>query len=118
MNHLLFQESYLKDIITKGPVVIEEDVWIGSNVVVLSGVTIGRGSIIGAGSIVNSNIPRYSIVGGNPARVIKKRFDETKINIIEKIEWWKWDVEKIKSHKNLFEIDVCENAINVLENVK
>ena len=91
-----------KDVFSKGDILIEEDVWIGSNVSILSGVNIGRGSIIGAGSVVTKNIPPYSIVVGNPAKVIKRRFNEEKINYLEKIEWWKWDYEKIKKSRELF----------------
>lgn len=59
--------------ITSKPVVIEDDVWLGYNVVVLPGVTIGQGSVIGAGSVVTKDIPPYSVVVGNPAKVVKKR---------------------------------------------
>ena len=58
------------------PITIEDDVWIGANVIILKGVTIGRGSIVGAGSVVTSNIPRYSIAIGSPAKMIKQRFGE------------------------------------------
>jgi acetyltransferase-like isoleucine patch superfamily enzyme len=62
-------------------VVVEDDVWIGHGAIVLSGVTIGRGSIVAAGAVVTKDVPRYSIVGGNPAQVIRDRF--TKIEIAE-----------------------------------
>jgi acetyltransferase-like isoleucine patch superfamily enzyme len=57
----------------KSQVIIEDDCWLGANVIVLSGVTIGKGSVIGAGSVVTKDIPRFSVVAGNPARVIKNR---------------------------------------------
>lgn len=97
-----FKLDSQKDVFSKGDIIIEEDVWIGSNVSILSGVNIGRGSIIGAGSVVTKNIPPYSIVVGNPAKIIKKRFNDDKIRYLEKIEWWKWNYEKIKKNKKLF----------------
>ena len=61
------------------PVVIEDDVWVGSRVIILKGVTIGRGSVIAAGSVVTRSIPPYSICAGVPARVLKPRFDEAQL---------------------------------------
>lgn len=103
INGHIFQENLEKDIFSKGDIVIEDDVWIGSNTIILSGVKIGRGSIIGAGSIVTKDIPSYSIVGGNPAKVIRKRFDENSINELESSRWWTWSVEEIKNKRNFFE---------------
>jgi len=68
----------------KGPINIGDDVWIGEDSLILSGVTVGQGAIIAARSVVVKNVPPYSIVGGNPAKVIKKRFDEETINILIK----------------------------------
>jgi len=62
------------------PVIIEDDVWIGSNATILKGVTVGRGSIIGAGSVVVKDVPPYSVCAGNPARVIRMRFTDEEIN--------------------------------------
>jgi acetyltransferase-like isoleucine patch superfamily enzyme len=66
----------------KGPIKIGDDVWIGEDSLILSGVTIGQGAVIAARSVVVKNVPPYSIVGGNPAKIIKKRFDEKTINIL------------------------------------
>jgi virginiamycin A acetyltransferase len=71
-----------KDSMSKGPIIIEDEVWLGYGAIILSGVRIGRGAIVGAGSVVTRNIPPYSIVAGNPARIIRYRFSET---VIEKI---------------------------------
>lgn len=72
--------------LSKGPIVLEDDVWIGCNALILSGVTIGRGAIVGAGAVVAKDIPPYSIVVGNPARIVKKRFDEKTIEyLLEKM---------------------------------
>ncbi|MFA6402601.1 MAG: CatB-related O-acetyltransferase [Salinivirgaceae bacterium] len=102
INHLVFHDDFGKDIQTKGPVIIGEDVWIGSNSVILAGVNIGRGSIIGAGSIVTKDIPPYSIVYGNPAKIQSKRFDDKTIDFLEKLEWWNWDTSKLLENKKIF----------------
>ena len=87
---MIYRDNLKSDYISKGNVIIEEDVWIGSNAVILSGVRIGRGGVVAAGSIVTKNVPRYSIVAGNPAKVIKYRFDEETIRKLESSEWWHW----------------------------
>jgi acetyltransferase-like isoleucine patch superfamily enzyme len=76
---------------TKGDVIIGNDVWIGSNVTIMSGITIGDGSIIAANSHVTKNIEPYSIVGGNPARLIRYKFEKEQIEKLLKIKWWEWD---------------------------
>lgn len=91
-----------KDTYTKGDIVLEDDVWIGTNSVILSGVKIGRGSIIGAGSVVTSDIPSYSIVTGNPGKVIKSRFSNSTIKILENSKWWEWEIDLIKENFDLF----------------
>lgn len=90
------------DIITKGDILIEEDVWIGASATILSGVKIGRGSIIGANSVCNRTIDRYSIVAGVPVKVLKKRFSEKKISEIEVTKWWNWDIKKMQKNANFF----------------
>lgn len=79
----------------KGDTVIGNDVWIGQNVTILAGVSIGDGAIIGANSVIGSNVEPYSIVVGNPAKLIRKRFDEELINIMLKLKWWDLPHEKI-----------------------
>jgi len=80
----------------KGDIVVGNDVWIGYEAVILSGVHIGDGAIIGARAVVTRDVPPYTIVGGVPAKEIKKRFDEETIQKLQRIEWWNWPVEKIR----------------------
>ena len=79
----------------KGDIVIGNDVWIGYEAVILSGVTIGDGAIIGARAVVTKDVPPYTIVGGVPAKPIRKRFDEESITQLLEMRWWDWPQEKI-----------------------
>lgn len=81
---------------------IGNDVWIGSHVSILEGVTIGDGAIIAAGSIVVKDVPAYSIVGGVPAKIIRKRFSDTEISKLLQLKWWFWSQEKIKDNLEKF----------------
>lgn len=98
----IFKENPKNEIISKGSVIIGNDVWIGVNVTIMSGVKIGDGSVIGAGSIVTKDVPPYAIVGGNPAKVLKYRFSEERIEQLLKLQWWYWTKEKIVKNKELF----------------
>ncbi|MGH9084630.1 MAG: CatB-related O-acetyltransferase [Acidimicrobiales bacterium] len=80
----------------KGDVIIGNDVWIGTGALILSGVTIGDGSVIGAGAVVGRSVPPYAVVVGNPAEVVRKRFDEHTIGRLLRIRWWDWDDSKIE----------------------
>lgn len=79
----------------KGDIVIGNDVWIGYEAVILSGVTIGNGAIIGTRAVVTKDVPPYTIVGGIPAKPIRKRFDDETIEKLEGLQWWDWNEEKI-----------------------
>lgn len=79
----------------KGEIIIGNDVWIGYEAVIMSGVTIGDGAIIGARSVVTKDIPPYTIVGGVPARQIRRRFSEETIAALLELKWWDWPREKI-----------------------
>lgn len=79
----------------KGDIIIGNDVWIGYEAVILPGVTIGDGAAIGCRAVVTKDVPPYTIVGGVPAKPIRKRFDEETIKELQKIKWWDWPEEKI-----------------------
>lgn len=79
----------------KGDIIIGNDVWIGYGAVILAGVTIGDGAVIGTHAVVTKDVPPYTIVGGIPAKPIKKRFLQENINTLLKLKWWDWSKEKI-----------------------
>lgn len=85
-----------KETITRSRCTIADDVWIGHNAIILPNATeIGRGAVIAAGAVVTRSVPPYAIVGGNPARVIKMRFDPELIEKIEATKWWEWDRKEL-----------------------
>lgn len=83
---------------SKGPIIVDDDVWIGMNVIILSGVHVGKGAVIAAGAVVNKDIPPYAIAAGNPATVKKYRFDKSLCNELEKINYSKINNNFIKEH--------------------
>lgn len=82
----------------KGNIIIGNDVWIGYDAIILSGVTIGDGAIIGARAVVTKDVPPYTIVGGVPAKAIRKRFDEKTIKSLLNLKWWHWPEERITAN--------------------
>ena len=84
-----------------GDIIIENDVWVGARSTIMSGVKISNGAVVAAGSVVTKDVPPYTIVGGNPARIIKYRFDESQIEKLLKISWWDWDEDKIRENAEL-----------------
>jgi acetyltransferase-like isoleucine patch superfamily enzyme len=86
---------------TNGSVIIENDVWIASNVTIMSGVLIGSGSVVANNSHVVKDVEPYSIVGGNPAKHIKFRFNPNQIDNLLSIKWWDWPEEKINANLDL-----------------
>lgn len=80
----------------KGDITLGNDVWIGYEAVILAGVTIGDGAIIGARAVVTRDVPPYAIVGGVPARLIRRRFDEATIESLLALQWWDWEPERIR----------------------
>ncbi len=79
----------------RGDTIIGNDVWIGTDAVILPGVTVGDGAIIGAKAVVASDVPAFAVAAGNPARAVKRRFDEATIDALLAIAWWHWPAEKI-----------------------
>ena len=103
--------------VTRGQIIIGSDVWIGDNVCLMGGVRIGNGAVIGANTVVAKDIPPYAVAVGNPARIIKYRFDEETIRRLQKIKWWNWSAEKIEAHRAFLEggdmegfLAACERA--------
>jgi len=96
---------------TKGPICVEDDVWIGENAIILSGCKIGRGSVIGAGSIVSTDIPEYSIYAGN--RILKRRFNEDEIKMLKKIDYQVLDINlMMKLEENKFSVVDIRDLVN------
>lgn len=99
-----------KPLTTKGDVTIGNDVWIGSDVIILSGVTIGDGAIIGAGSVVTGDVEPFTVVAGNPAKFITKRFSDEVIEKLLEVRWWDWPEEKIRRNTHV----LCSGDIEKL----
>lgn len=105
----------ITDLPIKGDTVVGNDVWIGQNATILPGVHIGDGAIIGLGSVVSSDVEPYTVVAGNPARTIRKRFDDELTALLLKLEWWNKEVDEIQ---RLIPLLTDSNLQNVKENLK
>ena len=81
----------------KGDTVVGNDVWIGQQATILPGVHIGDGAIVGLNSVVGSHVPPYTIVAGNPAKIIRKRFDDEMIQLLLQLQWWNKTIEEIQA---------------------
>ena len=99
---------------TNGDVIIGNDVWIGDSVTIMSGVKIGHGAVIAANSHVVKDVEPYSIVGGNPSKLIRKRFEDDIINFLLELNWWDWDDKKINENLDT----LCSNNITKLLTLK
>jgi virginiamycin A acetyltransferase len=96
----------------KGDTVVGNDVWLGYGALIMPGVEIGNGAIVASGAVVTRKVPAYAIAGGNPATVIRKRFNEGTIERLERIRWWDWDAEKITRNVR----SICSSDVAGLEN--
>lgn len=112
LENSTYENSKIRD---NKPVEIGNDVWIGANAIILPGVHIADGAVVAAGAVVTKDVEPYCIVGGCPARVIRKRFSDELIDSFLKIKWWNWTEEKIKENMELF-YDPYE-FVEVQENV-
>ena len=104
-----------RDLPFKGDTVIGNDVWIGQNAVILPGVRIGDGAIIGANSVVGSSVDPYTVVAGNPARVLRKRFDDGLTALLLEFRWWDRSIEEINS---LIPLLTCSDLEKVRRELK
>ena len=95
----------------KGDTMVGNDVWLGNSAVVMPGVTIGDGAIVATSAVVTKNVPPYAIVGGNPAAVLRYRFDEATIGRLLTLRWWDWEPERISRNVAL----ICSANLEALE---
>lgn len=91
--------DYADEIAEGRDTVIGNDVWLGDGATVLPGVHVGHGAIIGARAVVSRDVPPYAVVGGNPAGIIRMRFDEETIRTLLEIAWWDWEIDRIEQHR-------------------
>jgi acetyltransferase-like isoleucine patch superfamily enzyme len=98
----IYNGSVFDDLESKGSIEIGHDVWIGTGAVILGGVKIGNGAVIAANSVITKSVEPYSIVGGNPAKHIKYRFDSDLIAKLESMKWWDFSIERIQNMKEFF----------------
>lgn len=104
----------IKDLPFKGDTIVGNDVWFGQNVTVMPGVHIGDGAIIAANSVVTKDIAPYTVVGGNPIKVIRKRFDDELIEYLLNLQWWNWESKKI-----FMNLDVlCSGDLNLIKSIR
>ncbi len=94
------------DAVSRGPIVIGNDVWVGINAIILDNLRIGDGAIVAAGAVVTGDVPPYAVVAGVPAKVVKYRFTEKQIERLQKIKWWDWPDEIIAQNIGLFYSDI------------
>lgn len=89
----------LVDLPSRGDTVVGNDVWLGNGVTVMPGVRIGHGAVVAAGSVVVEDVPDYGVVGGNPARLVRRRFDDATVDRLLAVAWWDWLVEHVTAHQ-------------------
>lgn len=106
----LDSESLQRSYYARSDTVISHDVWIGTGAVIMSGITLGDGAIIGAGAVVIKNVSPYTVVSGNPAKIVRQRFGDQEIALLLDLQWWYWPEEKIRRLKS----DIQQNNVHQL----
>lgn len=109
------REPELSDLPLKGDTVIGNDVWIGQNVTIMPGIHIGDGAVVGLNSTVTRNIPPYSVAAGNPAVIIRKRFDDEFIELMLRLKWWDKNIEEVRK---LIPVLTCSDLGKVRNDIK
>lgn len=115
LKSLLLGNDTVMDAQTKGPIIIEDEVWIGANCVIISGVTIGKSAIIAAGSVVTKDVPAFAIVGGNPAKFIKWRIPEELIPERIKYNLIDFDIDVLKKNHDLYYEVLTEDNLEAIK---
>lgn len=95
--------AYTDEVAGHGDTVVGNDVWLGYGATVLPGVTIGDGAIVGAKAVVSRDVPSYAVVAGNPARVVRSRFDDETVERLLKLRWWEWPIGEIERNRAAIE---------------
>ena len=106
-----------EDVLHKGDTIVGNDVWIGREASIFPGIHIGDGAIIGACSVVTKDVPPYTIVAGNPAKVIRKRLDDDIIDLLLKMKWWDWDIETITKNIHILKSRNKEDLFELARNM-
>lgn len=101
--------------ISKGDVTVGNDVWIGTDAMIMSGVRIGDGVIIGARAVITKDVAPYTIVAGNPAREVRQRFDDATVTRLLEIQWWHWEIEKIRAYAHMLCSENIEHFLTVYD---
>jgi acetyltransferase-like isoleucine patch superfamily enzyme len=119
LNARLFDEGGRTgpDATDTGPTVIGNDVYIGVGAIVLSGVSIGDGAVVGAGAVVTKSVPSYAIVAGNPAQLVRYRFESDVRARLQALRWWDWSDEEILESRRWFMGDI-ESFLDEMERVR
>lgn len=111
-------EEDTEGLLSNGDIIIGNDVWIGMDCIIMSGVKIGDGAVIAAGTVVSKNVEPYTIVGGTPMKVLRKRFDNTTIARLKESKWWELPIETLQQHQDLLFSRNVEEFLDVIETLK
>jgi len=112
----IWAEKDPMQVVSKGDTVVGNDVWIGNCATIMQGLKIGDGAIIGTNSLVTKDVEPYTIVGGNPAKEIRKRFDDETIQMLLALKWWDWDVQKITDNLEVITGGKIDELKRIYEN--